>query len=51
MNDDLRFAVKDGDCFGPVGKTVDAGTEENLTVGEWEETDQIKVDLAETGIG
>ncbi len=50
-NDCLRFAVRDGDGFGPAGKAADAGKEESLTVGEREGTNQIKVDVAESGIG
>ncbi len=50
-NDCLRFAVRDGDGFGPAGKAVGAGNEQSLTVGEREGTNQIKVDVAETGIG
>ncbi len=50
-HDCLRFAVRDGDGFGPADKTVDASKEESLTVGEREGTNQIKVDVAETGIG
>ncbi len=50
-NDCLRSAVRDGDGFGPAGKVVDAGKEESLTVGEREGTNQIKVDVAESGIG
>ncbi len=50
-NDCLRFAVRDGDGFGLAGKAVDAGKEESLTIGEREGTNQIKVDVAESGIG
>ncbi len=50
-NDCLRFAVRDGDGFGSAGKAVDAGKEESLTVGGREGSDQIKVDVAESGIG
>ncbi len=50
-NNCLRFAVSDGDGFSPAGKAVDAGKEESLTVGELEGTSQIKVDVAESGIG
>ncbi len=50
-NDCLRFAVRDGDGFGPASKAVDAGKEERLTVGEREGTNQIKVDVVESGIG
>ncbi len=47
----LRFAVRDGHGFSPAGKPVGAGKEESLTVGEREGTNQIKVDVAESGIG
>ncbi len=50
-DDGLRFAVRDGDGFGPAGKVVDAGMEESLTVGGREGPDQIKVDVAKAGIG
>ncbi len=50
-DDGLRFAVRDGDGFGPADKMVDAGKEESLTVGGREVSDQIKVDLAKAGIG
>ncbi len=50
-DDGLRFAVRDADGFGPVGKAADAGKEESLTVGGREGSDQIKVDLAKAGIG
>ncbi len=49
-NDCLRFAVRDEDGFGPAGKVVDAGKEESLAVGEREGINQIKMDVAESGI-
>ncbi len=50
-DDGLRFAVRDGDGFGPAGKAVDAGKEERLTVGGREGSDQIRVDVAKAVIG
>ncbi len=50
-DDNLRFAVRDGDGFGPAGKAVDAAKEESLTVGGREGSDQTKVDVAKAGIG
>ncbi len=50
-NDCLRFALRDWDGFGPAGKAVDTGKEESLTVGGRKGSDQVKVDVAESGIG
>ncbi len=50
-NNCLRFGVRDGDGFGPADKAVDADKEESLAVVEREGTNQIKVDVAESGIG
>ncbi len=51
MDDGPRVAVRDGNGFGTAGKTVETGKEESLSVGEREGSDQVKVDLANAGIG